>query len=55
MRMFTVKATAIVMMTALPTSLGLAQSTALQSISAADKATGSKAHPEFGEKFGMRL
>ena len=55
MRMFTVKATAIVMMTALPTSLGFAQSTAPQSISAADKATGSKAHPELLAEFGMRL
>ena len=52
MRMFTVKATAIVMMAALPTSLGFAQSNAPQSISAADKATGSKAHPELLAEFG---
>ena len=52
MRIFTVKTTAIVMMAALPTSLGFAQSNAPQSISAADKATGSKAHPELLAEFG---
>ncbi len=52
MRASILKATAVVMITALPTSLGFAQSTVPQSISAADKATGSKAHPELLAEFG---
>ena len=45
-------ATALLLTTAMPVSVGVAQSSAPQSISAADKATGSKAHPELLAEFG---
>jgi predicted Zn-dependent protease len=45
-------ATAVLLATAWPVSAGYAQSTAPQSISAADKATGAKAHPELLNEFG---
>jgi predicted Zn-dependent protease len=45
-------ATAFLLATAWPVSVGFAQSSAPQSISAADKATGAKAHPELLAEFG---
>jgi predicted Zn-dependent protease len=45
-------ATAFFLATAWPVSVGFAQSSAPQSISAADKATGAKAHPELLAEFG---
>ena len=47
-----IRASALVLAAASPTSLGIAQSTASQSISASDKATGAKAHPELIAEFG---
>ena len=52
MRKVVFGATAFLVATAWPVSVGLAQSTAPQSISAADKATGAKAHPELLAEFG---
>jgi predicted Zn-dependent protease len=52
MRTSMLKATAALMLTAWPMSVGLAQPTGPQSISAADKATGAKAHPELLNEFG---
>ncbi len=45
-------ATAFLLATAWPASVGFAQSNATQSISAEDKATGAKAHPELVAEFG---
>jgi predicted Zn-dependent protease len=52
MRKTVVGATAFLLATAWPASVGFAQSTAPQSISSEDKATGAKAHPELLAEFG---
>ncbi len=46
------KVSTAVMLTAWPVAVGFAQSSVPQSISAADKATGAKAHPELLSEFG---
>ena len=46
------KVSTAVMLTAWPVAVGFAQSNVPQSISAADKATGAKAHPELLSEFG---
>ncbi len=52
MRKSILRASAAMMLAACPMTLGYAQTTAPQSISAADKATGAKAHPELLAEFG---
>ena len=52
MRKSMLGATVFLLATAMPVSISYAQSTAPQSISAADKATGAKAHPELLAEFG---
>jgi predicted Zn-dependent protease len=52
MRSSIIKTTAAVMLASLPLSVSFAQSNVPQSISAADKATGAKAHPELLNEFG---
>ena len=52
MRKSMLGATVFLLATAMPVSISYAQSTAPQSISAADKATGAKAHPELLSEFG---
>lgn len=52
MRTSILKATTALMLTVWPVSIGFAQTSAPQAISAADKATGAKAHPELLNEFG---